>query len=130
MTKNEHIGYWLESASHDLEAATNLFSSEKYDWCLFIRHLVLEKTLKAIFVFNNENKMPPKIHNLVKLAELARLDLTKEQKLFFDEVNDFNIETRYPDYKMDFYRRCTKSYSEKYFEKIKEHYNWLKSQIK
>jgi len=40
MNKNEHIKYWLESADHDLETAESLFQAEKYDWCLFIGHLL------------------------------------------------------------------------------------------
>ncbi len=73
MTKEEHISYWLESAKHDLDTAESLFKSEKYDWCLFIGHLVLEKVLKAIFVDKNNNKIPPKTHKLIKLASLSLL---------------------------------------------------------
>jgi hypothetical protein len=92
--------------------------------------LVLEKTLKAIFVNAKKNKVPPWIHNLVKLADLSLLELTDEQKIFLDEVNDFNLETRYPDYKLQFYKRCTKEYTDKYFKKIMEYFEWLKSQLK
>ena len=130
MKKHEHVAYWLKSADNDLNAADTLFESAKYDWCLFIGHLVLEKALKAIFVHNNENKVPPKTHNLVKLAELSLITLTDEQELFLDEVNDFNLVTRYPDYKLDFYKLCTKGYADKYFKKIKEYYGWLKSRLK
>ncbi|NQS99199.1 MAG: HEPN domain-containing protein [candidate division Zixibacteria bacterium] len=130
MTKNEHIAYWLQSAKHDLDTAESLFKSSKYDWCLFIGHLVLEKVLKAIFVDKNDNKNPPKIHNLVKLAELSFLELTEDQKVFLDEVNDFNIESRYPDYKFEFHKSCTKKYTDQYFKRIKEFYKWLKSQLK
>jgi len=130
MTKKEHIEYWLKSAEHDLKAAKSLFKSGKYDWCLFIGHLVLEKTLKAIFINTNENRTPPRIHNLVRLAELSLLELTNEQKIFLDQVNDFNLESRYPDFKLEFYKQCTKQYTDKYFKKIKEYYKWLKSQLK
>jgi HEPN domain-containing protein len=51
MDVQEHVDYWLESAKNDLGAAEQLFLSAKYDWCLFIGHLVLEKTLKAYFVY-------------------------------------------------------------------------------
>ncbi|MDL1956053.1 MAG: HEPN domain-containing protein [Candidatus Desulfofervidus auxilii] len=129
MKKEEHINYWLKSAEHDLEVAETLFQNEKFDWCLFIAHLVLEKTLKAYFV-KQYNKLPPKIHNLVRLAEISGLELTEEQKLFLDEVNDFNLEIRYPDYKFEFYKKCTKEFTKKYFEKIKDFYKWLLSQIK
>ncbi len=130
MTKDEHVAYWLKSASHDLDTAGSLFKSKKYDWCLFIGHLVLEKCLKANFVYNNNNKVPPKLHNLVKLAELSNLNLTEKQRLFLDEVNDFNLEVRYPDYKLEFYKRCTKEFTEEYFNKIKELNKWLKSLLK
>ena len=82
MTQEEHINYWLESAQHDLETAESLFNSAKYDWSLFVAHLVLEKTIKSIFVKNNQNKIPPKIHNLVRLSELSLLDLNEEQRIF------------------------------------------------
>jgi HEPN domain-containing protein len=130
MTKDEHIDYWLKSADRDLSAAESLFQAKKYDWCLFIGHLVLEKTLKAIFVDNNENKVPPKTHNLVKLAQVSSLVLTDEQKVFLGEVDDFNLETRYPDYKLEFYNSCTKEFTDKYLTKIKEYYKWLRSRIK
>ena len=96
----------------------------------YFGHLVLKKALKAIFVHSNENRIPPETHNLLKLAELSSITLTNEQKLFLDEVNDFNLVTRYPDYKLDFYKPCTKEYADKYFKKIKEHYEWLKSHLK
>ena len=37
-----HIDYWLNSANHNLDVAETLFQNEKYDWCRFIAHLVLE----------------------------------------------------------------------------------------
>ena len=130
MTKEEHIRYWLESAEHDLDTAETLINAGKFDWSLFIGHLVLEKSLKAIFVSVNENKVPPKIHNLVKLSELAGLNIDEDNRLFLDEVNDFNLEVRYPEYKNEFYRTCTEEYAKKYLKKIKEMFIWLKSRIK
>ena len=130
MNIKEHIEYWLQSAEHDLDTAESLFQSKKYDWCLFLGHLVLEKTFKAIFVKNNNNEMPPKTHNLVRLAKVSEVTLSEESEVFLDEVNDFNLESRYPDHKLEFYKRCTKEYTDKYFKRIKEFYKWLKSQLK
>jgi HEPN domain-containing protein len=130
MNLKEHVGYWLDSAQNDLDAAEKLFSSAKYDWSLFIGHLVVEKTLKAYFVYKNDNKIPPKTHNLLKLADKSDLSLTEKQKLFLDEVNDFNLEVRYPEYQREFYKLCTKEFAEKYLIKIKDFSKWLTSQIK
>lgn len=129
MNVEEHVDYWLASAKNDLSAAEQLFLSAKYDWCLFIGHLVLEKTLKAYFVYRNDNKIPPKTHNLLKLAEISNLSLTEDQKLFLDEVNDFNLEVRYPEYRGEFYKLCTKEFAEGYFNNIKEFAVWLTSQV-
>ncbi|NOY69051.1 MAG: HEPN domain-containing protein [Deltaproteobacteria bacterium] len=130
MKIEDHIQYWLDSADNDLDAAKSLFLSKKYDWCLFIGHLVLEKILKAFYVLNNENKIPPKTHNLLKIVRAADVSLSKEQIIFLDEVNDFNLEVRYPEYKREFYKICTREFAEKYFQKIEEFASWLKSRIK
>lgn len=129
MTQEEHIKYWLDSAEHDLETLDVLYETGKYDWSLFIGHLVLEKLLKAIFVKNNDNKIPPKLHNLVRLAEESHLMIDNNKKIILDKINDFNIEVRYPDYKNEFYKTCTKEFAEEYLKEIKELYQWLKSQI-
>jgi len=130
MNIDDHIKYWLDSAEHDLKTAETLFSAGRYDWCLFIAHLVLEKTIKALYVQANQNALPPKTHNLVKLAESTSVVFTVEQKFFLDEVNDFNMEVRYPEHKREFYKTCTKDFTEKYFIEIKETCKWLRSQIK
>ncbi len=130
MKIDEHIKYWLDSAEHDLDVAESLFSSGKNDWCLFVGHLVLEKVLKAIYVQNSNNQVPPKIHNLIRLANLSNLKLSDEQKLFLGDVNEFHIETRYPDFRSNFYKKCTRTFTEKYFAEIKEQYQWLKSLLK
>jgi len=125
VTDREHIDFWLKSAASDLETAQTLFDNQRYEWCLFIGHLIIEKALKAIFVKDNPDKNVPLIHNLAKLAEQTKLRLKDEQKLFLLEINQFNIRARYPDYDFEFYRKCTPEYTEKYFSKIKEFHQWL-----
>lgn len=73
--------------------------------------------------------MPHK-HELLKIAKETLLNLTDEQKLFLDDISDFNINARYPDYKLEFYKLCTKEFTTEKFEKIKTFYEWLLSQIK
>ena len=90
----------------------------------------MEKTLKATFVAKKENTVPPTTHNLVKLAELSGLELSEEQRVFLDEVNEFNLEARYPDYKLAFYKRCTKEFTQRNFKKIKEFNLWLTSRLR
>ena len=63
---------------------------------LFAVHLSLEKAVKA-HVVKQTGKMPPKIHNLIRLAEIAEIELKVEHKQVLAEVNEFNIEGRYTD---------------------------------
>jgi len=130
MDSKEHIKYWLDGAAHDWDTAQSLFSSGKYDWCLFVGHLVLEKTLKALFIQDNNNQLPPKTHNLVKLSRCTNVQLAEKQEVLLDEVNDFNLEARYPQYKSEFYKKCTNEFTESYYCKIDEMMKWLQSQIK
>jgi HEPN domain-containing protein len=122
------IKYWLSSAEQDFDTAEILFQNGRYDWCLFIGHLVIEKTLKAFYT-RDVNETPPRIHNLLRLAEPTTLQLSDEQKQLLMDITRFNIETRYPDYKQSFQKVCTKEFAEDYFVKIKELHSWLKSCI-
>lgn len=58
------------------------------------------------------------------------MNLSEEQKKLLGEISGFKIEARYPDYKFEFYKLCTKEFATEKFEKIKELYAWLLSQIK
>lgn len=90
---------------------------------------MIEKTLKAFYVRDNQ-KFPPKIHKLDLLAEATKIKLSEEQIDFLKEVNEFNIEARYPDYKFRFYKLCNRSFTEKYLGKVKEFYQCLLKEIK
>ncbi len=129
MRKEEIIDYWVSSSNKDLKAMRSLLKNGHHIWALFLGHLILEKLLKAIYV-KKVNTNIPFTHNLVKLAEKAKLSLTEEQKDLLDEVTTFNIKTRYPDYKGRFYRRATKRFTEEYILKIKDFRQWLIKKIK
>ena len=129
MEVQEHINYWLISAEHDLETAELLFKNKHFDWCLFLGHLTIEKMLKAFFVRDNQNQAPPFTHNLSMIAERTNLSLTPQQDELLLELNQFNLRSRYPDYKFEFYQKCTSEFSTLYFAKIRELYRWLLQQI-
>ncbi len=130
MTLEEHIAYWIDSAERNLNSANSNFQSENYDWCLFIGHLVLEKALKALYIKTTGNITPPYIHNLQRLAKLSNIELDEVTSLFLNRVNRFHLETRYENYKADFYKIATREFTEENFNKIKEYYIWLKSLMK
>lgn len=98
------IAYWQITAEHDYETMLDLYKIKRYSDSLFFGHIVLEKILKAHTV-KATGKDAPKIHNLLRLEEMAGCKLTEGEKDFLGLVNSFNISTRYPDYKLAFYKR-------------------------
>lgn len=130
MEKRDYIIYWTESSDHDLSSMDDIFSrAERYDWALFVGHLALEKILKALWVKNNESDVPPRTHNLLKIAEGADLELNEKDKLFLNRVNSFNLETRYPEYKKEFYLECTREFAEKNIKDIRDFHKCIRAKI-
>ena len=130
MTKEQLIDHWLKMAEDDFETMSFMFESKRYSWTLFIGHLVIEKLLKALFVkVNDENVPVPKIHNLLTLARRCRLTLTEEQEDKMQVITEFNIHARYQDYKLDFYKKCSPSFSAQWKKEIEDLRQWIIKQI-
>jgi HEPN domain-containing protein len=128
MTKEEVIQFWLESSDKDFQTMDHLYVSGDYMWSLFIGHLVIEKLLKAYYIRTKDENYPM-IHNLLRIAEKAGLELNEEQQIFFSTVTSFNINTRYDDYKQSFYQKCTQEFAAIWIKKIKDQRLWIKSQL-
>ena len=103
----------------------HLYEKGDATWALFIGHIVIEKLLKALYVQKNLDN-PPLIHDLIRLAEKCHLNLDDTQKDTLDTITTFNIRARYDDYRMEFYKKCTREFTEKWVQSIKELRKWLK----
>jgi len=105
--------------AYDYKTMLSLCKSKRYSACLFFGYLVLEKALKAL-VIEKTKDYAPRIHNLRRLAELARITLSPDELDFLSIVNEFNMAGRYPEEKFDFYKLCNKTYADKFLPKIKK----------
>ena len=123
------VDYWLANAAEKLKTMRGLYASKRYADCLFFGHMVLEMALKAHVVAVTK-KIAPKIHHLRRLAEMARLDLSDTEWKLLVKVSDFNLEARYPDEKLEFYKLSTKSYTDEYYEPIISLYKQLCQKIR
>ena len=128
MDKKGIIKYWIQSSDNDYETMVYLFKGKNYPWALFIGHIVIEKLLKAYYI-NNIDMNVPHIHDLLRIAEKAKMSLLEEQKDFLDTLTSFNIKARYDDYKLKFYTMCTKKFADEYIRKIKEFRVWIKETL-
>jgi len=90
------IQQWLEQADYDLDTAEDLFKSKRYIYAVFMLHLSIEKALKGLY--NKKlGQVPPKVHNLIMLANRVELDLTDARRVFLTMLNDGSVATRYPE---------------------------------
>ena len=89
------IEYWTQVSDEDIEVAKELFAKNRYRHALFFGHLALEKILKA-HVTKKTSAVPPRTHNLLRLSEIAGLDLAETQAESLREFDEYQIEGRYP----------------------------------
>jgi len=108
MEKEERVKSWLESAGRNVVVAEDNFKMGHYDWCLFMWHLALEKLLKARLL--RKEKEVVFTHNLIKLCQDSGMELDTGDLEDLAEINTFNLNARYDDYKFEFYRKATKEY--------------------
>lgn len=92
----KQVTFWRDGAQEDLTVAQELLERGRSRHGLFFLHLALEKLLKA-HVCRQTRDLAPRLHNLVRLAELAELPLSESQKDTLAEMNPFAIAGRYPD---------------------------------
>lgn len=126
MSNKDLVKYWVDSSLQDWETVEALMKSKRYMHALFFCHLSLEKYLKGMVV--NKSGASPMTHDLLVLAEKAKVELTADQAKLLYDVNTFNINARYDDYKSSFYKRATADYAKKYIIEVDTFKTWLKKQ--
>jgi HEPN domain-containing protein len=97
---------------------------------LVLCHQAVEKALKAVMASKNK-ELPPKIHNLIRLAENAGLldDMNELQKKTIFTLNPLNIESRYPSYKEKLLAQMTTDTCSQILNNTKELLVWIKAQL-
>jgi len=130
MTTEEKVAYWVDLSDYDLETAEAMFETKRYLYVAFMCHQVIEKIFKACYSKLKE-ETPPFTHKLIYLAQHGGFYdwLTEEQRDFAHEIEPFNIETRYPEYKDRLAKRLTESYCKRLIEQTKILQKWMKEQL-
>lgn len=120
---------WLQSAAYDLKASETLYKNKHYIYVVFMCHLALEKTLKAI-LSEMFKELPPYTHNLNRLIELGNIELPEDYQIFVNKINLQSVPTRYP----EDIKRLTKEFgrevTEDFLKKTKRTIRWLKQNIR
>jgi HEPN domain-containing protein len=91
----EEAKNWWKQGENDIKTARLMFKNSCYDSCAFYCHQSAEKLLKAAII-ERERIIPPKIHNLLDLARMLKLEGSE----IIEDVMDLNphyLTSRYPD---------------------------------
>jgi HEPN domain-containing protein len=130
MTKEEKIKHWLDLSDKNLRVAEDLLKFEHLLQMGFFCHLTIETIFKAYFTYL-KNETTPHIHKLARLAQLAGFegDMSSEQKDFIYNLDPFNIEARYPEYKNKLAKSLNIHFCENLLQKTKELQQWIKEKM-
>lgn len=123
---NPETANWLASAQYDLETARHMQKTGRYIYVIFMCHLAIEKTLKAI-VCETTNAAPPRTHNLVRLMELGNVVLEARLEIFVRNLSQVSVETRYPEELTDMVARFPKPVAKSHLKQTEEVITCLKS---
>jgi HEPN domain-containing protein len=129
MNKINHSQELIKQAEYDIETAQIMLNAGRYVYCVFMCHLSIEKTLKALYV-KKLAKTPPKIHSLVYLAKIIDVDLPLQVKEFIESLDDISVPTRYPEELDKLLKEYTKERTEVIFDSSKGALTWLKKELK
>ena len=127
---NEKTKNWIELAKRDLALAKELkdlrnFRSYAPHYC----HQALEKIIKGLVVYRAKIT-PPYIHNLVRLAHLAKIELDKNHQDILASLNPHYIGTKYPEDIAKMFKLYTQAKVDEIYSQTRKVFQWLKKLIK
>ena len=119
---------WAEQARYDLDTARAMLDSGRHLYVLFCSQQAVEKMLKAL-VAKRQEELPPRIHQLVRLAEVASLEMSDEQAGFLRELSAYYIQTRYPEEISDVASQVKEDEARRVLNRTEEMVRWLSSML-
>ena len=123
------VKYWVDLSRYDVETAKAMLASGRYLYVLFTCQQSIEKMLKALVV-QSTGSFPPKIHDLVKLATIAKIDVENDQKEFLAKLNYYYLETRYPRELTEISKQIKKASAIEFYNNTKKMLKWLRSKAR
>ena len=119
---------WAEQGRYDMDTAHDMLEAGRYRYVLFCCQQAVEKMLKSVFAAR-KNKTPPRIHNLMRLAEAADIVVSDEQAELLRELSAYYAQSRYPDEITDSSERIPDTLARDIFIQTQELLQWLESQV-
>jgi HEPN domain-containing protein len=116
---------WTEQANYDLETAQAMLHTGRYLYVLFCCQQAIEKMLKAL-IARRTSELPPRVHQLARLAELAGVEASDSRMDFLRELSAYYIHARYPEEVTKLTDQATEVVARRIMEATVEVIQWLK----
>jgi len=125
---SKEINRWVEQARYDLDTAKSMLKSKRYLYVLFCCQQAVEKMLKAL-IAKQTQELPPRLHQLMRLAEAAHLDIDTGKARFFRELSSYYFQTRYPEEIAEISKQVDSKTAGLILKQTEEVIEWLESML-
>ncbi|MDI3535237.1 MAG: hypothetical protein PWQ82_1602 [Thermosediminibacterales bacterium] len=126
----QEVKDWLESSEYDFETANTMFTTGRYNYCIFMCHQAVEKLIKALIIQLNKN-FPPKTHNLHTLLKFVDSNPEKDIETIILKLNPHYMVSRYPDAAGGpSHKMYNDEIAKEFLEDTKKVLKWLKQKMK
>lgn len=122
------IQSWRDGAISELKPMRDLLQTGNPRQALFWAHLAVEKALKAQVTKATQN-VAPYTHSLLRLAAIADIILSDEQKNLLEDLNGFQQTGRYNDSQAEIGSDLEPGEAEEYINKSEELVQWLTKRL-
>ena len=111
MTIEEHVAHWLNAAERDEKPMEVLFETGSYIQAMFMGQMYIEKICKAVWVKNNDGKLPPRMDNFIKLLDGKDTGLTETDMSFLDTLIQYQSYGMDAEYDIALQEKTTKEFA-------------------
>jgi HEPN domain-containing protein len=125
---SKELNRWVEQARYDLDTARSMLVSKRYLYVLFCCQQAVEKMIKAL-ITQRTQELPPRLHHLMRLAEAAELEVSKERTRFLRELSAYYFQTRYPEEITEMSEQVKVDTAESVLKETEEVIKWLESML-
>ncbi len=120
---------WIDDAEYDVQSAKAMLDAGRHFFVVFMCQLAIEKLLKAVIV-ERQGVVPPKIHNLIVLAERAGLTIPPEHHTLVRDLDNMSVVTRYPDGRRQLGASLTDQRAAAFYDGTLEFSRWLRQELR
>jgi HEPN domain-containing protein len=127
---NNIVKNWVATSNYDLQTAKAMYKVGRYLYVVFMCHLAIEKMLKALLSHKYPESVPPKIHNLINLAQRAEITIPDNFTDFIQRLDNVSISTRYPEDLRTLSKEFNQVTAKRILTDTKRMIKWLKQHLK